>query len=227
MQGQRKIDHYGQDIFIYSCSGILLYIEIDRGVASPRQLKRSNHPEHGYVAWKDVRTSGVERSIIEGVDIHIFVFCVINPFWNVLFLRSVNTNIWIWTPSIIELATPISNRLLLQFVNKKYMNMCFPPDKIIDHTPPLVFVARSLFACTVLSRVLIRIIFTIFGTPAWSKFLSLPCCWSYRAFFFERFWRPPSWPHGDWFRRFTFCQFYYHCFNILPSVTIARLVLRD
>ena len=78
-----------------------------RGVASPRQRKRSNHPEHGYVAWKNVRTSGVERSIIEGVDIHIFVFCVINLFWNVLFLRSVNTNIWIWTPSIIELATPL------------------------------------------------------------------------------------------------------------------------
>jgi hypothetical protein len=33
-----------------------------------------------------------------GDHIHIFVFCIINLFWNRLFLRSVNTNIWIWSP---------------------------------------------------------------------------------------------------------------------------------
>ena len=33
-----------------------------------------------------------------GGHIHIFVFCVINFFWNLLFLRSGNMNIWIWAP---------------------------------------------------------------------------------------------------------------------------------
>ena len=33
-----------------------------------------------------------------GDHIHTFVFCIINLFWNRLFLRSVNTNIWIWSP---------------------------------------------------------------------------------------------------------------------------------
>ena len=40
-----------------------------------------------------------------GVHIHIFVFCIIHFFWNRLFLQFVNTNIWIWAPPIIELAT--------------------------------------------------------------------------------------------------------------------------
>jgi hypothetical protein len=31
-----------------------------------------------------------------GAHIHILLFCVINFFWNRLFLWSVNTNIWIW-----------------------------------------------------------------------------------------------------------------------------------
>jgi hypothetical protein len=31
-------------------------------------------------------------------NIHIFVFCIINFFWNRLFLWSVNTNIWIFAP---------------------------------------------------------------------------------------------------------------------------------
>ena len=43
--------------------------------------------------------SGVASSIIGGGGhINIFVFCVINFFWNRLFLRSVNMNIWIWPP---------------------------------------------------------------------------------------------------------------------------------
>ena len=48
-----------------------------KGVASPRQLKGSNHPVHRYPAQEDVRINGVQRSIIEGVQIHIFVFCII------------------------------------------------------------------------------------------------------------------------------------------------------
>ena len=44
-----------------------------------------------------------------GAHIHIFLFCVINLFWNRLFLWSVNTKIWIWAPPppIIELATAL------------------------------------------------------------------------------------------------------------------------
>jgi hypothetical protein len=46
-----------------------------------------------------IRASGVASSIIFlGGRIHIFVFCIINFFWNWLFLRSVNTNIWICPP---------------------------------------------------------------------------------------------------------------------------------
>jgi hypothetical protein len=52
--------------------------------------------------------SAVASSIIGGAHIHIFVFCVINFFWNRLFLWSVNTNIWIWAPPIIELATALN-----------------------------------------------------------------------------------------------------------------------
>ena len=37
-----------------------------RGVTSLRQLKGSIQPVHGYPAEKDVRTSGVEKLIIEG-----------------------------------------------------------------------------------------------------------------------------------------------------------------
>jgi hypothetical protein len=47
------------------------------------------------------QNSAVASSIIGGgggSDIHIFVFCVINFFWNRLFLWSVNTNIWISAP---------------------------------------------------------------------------------------------------------------------------------
>jgi hypothetical protein len=33
-----------------------------------------------------------------GANIHIFVFCIINFFWNRLSLWSVNTNIWIFAP---------------------------------------------------------------------------------------------------------------------------------
>jgi hypothetical protein len=51
---------------------------------------------------------GVERSISGGDHIHIFVFCIINFFWNRLFLRSVNTNIWICPPPpLIDLSTPM------------------------------------------------------------------------------------------------------------------------
>ena len=63
------------DNFCTNCS-----LRIFQGVASPRQLKGSNHSIHGYPAQKDVCTSGVERSIIEGVYTHIFVFFVIIPF---------------------------------------------------------------------------------------------------------------------------------------------------
>jgi hypothetical protein len=41
---------------------------------------------------------GAEITIIGGADIHIFVFCPINFFWNRLFLQSVNTNTWISAP---------------------------------------------------------------------------------------------------------------------------------
>jgi hypothetical protein len=54
--------------------------------------------------WNDIWRGG-SYSIIGGAHIHVFVFCVINFFWNRLFLWSVNTNIWIWAPPppIIEL----------------------------------------------------------------------------------------------------------------------------
>ena len=49
-----------------------------------------------------------------GADIHIFVFCTINFFWNRLFLWCVNTYIWISAPPppppIIELATALANK---------------------------------------------------------------------------------------------------------------------
>jgi hypothetical protein len=64
-------------------------------------------------AWPErlkTQTSGVANldNWGGGGNIHIFVFCIINFFWNQLFLRSVNTNIWILPPSpIIEFATPL------------------------------------------------------------------------------------------------------------------------
>ena len=54
-----------------------------------------------FVKIKDlcISTSGAASVIIGGgVNIHIFVFCIINFFWNPLFLWSVNTNIWIFAP---------------------------------------------------------------------------------------------------------------------------------
>jgi hypothetical protein len=50
---------------------------------------------------------GAGISIIGGADIHIFVFCPINFFWNRLFLQSVNTNIWISAPAIIDIPAPL------------------------------------------------------------------------------------------------------------------------
>jgi hypothetical protein len=40
----------------------------------------------------------VPSTIIGGVYIHIFVFCPMDFFWERLFLRYVNMNIWIYTP---------------------------------------------------------------------------------------------------------------------------------
>ena len=41
---------------------------------------------------------GCRRSISGGAHIHIFMLCIINFFWNRLFLQSVNTSIWICAP---------------------------------------------------------------------------------------------------------------------------------
>ena len=49
---------------------------------------------------------GHGRSISGGAHIHIFVLCIINFFWNRLFLQSVNTNIWICAPPRIDLPRP-------------------------------------------------------------------------------------------------------------------------
>jgi hypothetical protein len=46
-----------------------------------------------------------------GADIHIFVFCPINFFWNRLFLQSVNTNIWISDPPIIDIPAPLVKKI--------------------------------------------------------------------------------------------------------------------
>jgi hypothetical protein len=46
------------------------------------------------------------RSQNDNSHIHIFMFCVIKFFSYPLFLWYVNTNIWIWAPPIIVLATP-------------------------------------------------------------------------------------------------------------------------
>lgn len=42
--------------------------------------------------------TGRGRLIIDGASVHMFVFGVINFFWNRLLLQSVNTNIWICAP---------------------------------------------------------------------------------------------------------------------------------
>ena len=56
---------------------------------------------------KNLWTSGVASLIIEGVHIHIFVFTdrKNNTFQKGLITQ--NTNIWISTPSIIDLSTPL------------------------------------------------------------------------------------------------------------------------
>jgi hypothetical protein len=41
----------------------------------------------------------IANSIIVGANIYIFVFCLINLFWNQLFLRAANTNTWILPPT--------------------------------------------------------------------------------------------------------------------------------
>ena len=52
-----------------------------------------------------------------GANMHIFVFCIINLFWNRLFLLSVNTSIYEYSPplppTIIELAAPLLRFSLL------------------------------------------------------------------------------------------------------------------
>jgi hypothetical protein len=58
-----------------------------------------------HMIWHETRGAGI--SIIGGADIHIFVFCPINFFWNRLFLQSVNTNIWISAPTIIDIPAPL------------------------------------------------------------------------------------------------------------------------
>ena len=51
-----------------------------------------------------------------GANIHICASCLINFFWNRLFLQSVNTNIWIFAPSIIVLPAPLEISYLIQNV---------------------------------------------------------------------------------------------------------------
>jgi hypothetical protein len=62
-----------------------------------------------------------------GAHIHIFMFCIINFFWNWLFLWSVNTNIWV-SPPIIELATAL--------LWEQIMVLRFQVSR--DHTPLLL-----------------------------------------------------------------------------------------
>ena len=54
-----------------------------------------------------------------GADIHIFVFCPINFFWNRLFLQSVNTNIWISAPAIINIPAPLVRDISFQLYLSK------------------------------------------------------------------------------------------------------------
>ena len=64
------------------------------------------------------QTRAVASSIIGSPDIHIFVFCTINFFWNWLLLWCVNTNIWISAPPpppIIELATALTEPRVHQY----------------------------------------------------------------------------------------------------------------
>ena len=56
--------------------------------------------------YSDIHRGG-GRSIIGRAHIQIFVLCIINFFWNRLFLQSVNTNIWICAPPIIDLPRPL------------------------------------------------------------------------------------------------------------------------
>ena len=61
------------------------------------------------------RPSGAARAIIGWANIHICAFCLINFFWNRLFLQSVNTNIWIFAPSIIVLPAPVSRPCCISY----------------------------------------------------------------------------------------------------------------
>ena len=67
--------------------------------------------------------SAKNRIVGKGAGIHIFVFCIINFFWNRLFLQSVNTNKWICpSPFPQSLAAPaVRSPFILspQVVNKR------------------------------------------------------------------------------------------------------------
>jgi hypothetical protein len=55
-----------------------------------------------FTAWRACRS---KLDNWGGAHIHIFVFCVINFFWNRLFLWSVNMNRWIWAPPPHQLSS--------------------------------------------------------------------------------------------------------------------------
>jgi hypothetical protein len=70
------------------------------------------------VKFKDAATtSGAASSIIGGggANIHIFGFCIINFFWNRLFLWPVTTQIYEYSPPpIIELVAPLATTCILK-----------------------------------------------------------------------------------------------------------------
>jgi hypothetical protein len=59
-----------------------------------------------------------------GADIHIFVICPINFFWNRLFLQSVNKNIWISAPAIIDIPAPLSRWVFTLIINCYCYKLC-------------------------------------------------------------------------------------------------------
>jgi hypothetical protein len=100
----------GADNFL---NKIVKYLTVGNSVNGGSILSVGSDKMYYVVVWRRchemnrVRSRGAGISIIGGADIHIFVFCPINFFWNRLFLQSVHTNIWISAPPIIDIPAPL------------------------------------------------------------------------------------------------------------------------
>ena len=87
------------------------------GEQAPRwsSSSKQTHQKYGQTGmgyYVQNQNTGAARTIIGEANIHICAFCLINFFWNRLFLQSVNTNIWIFAPSVIVLPAPLNQKRL-------------------------------------------------------------------------------------------------------------------